>query len=146
MIKRLPLLFATLALACGCTNPQKADYKSMFSFWTVVSAEEGGQPADPVMKADVFIDSEIQDPDGNGDIDFRWTDPPGHKMKIDVTKSPKQVDVSKGISFGGSDAVWPGIYELNGDDLKICLDLSGKVRRGRLNSKPRLATNACCWS
>jgi uncharacterized protein (TIGR03067 family) len=136
MIKKLTLSFATLALVCGCSNAQKADYTSMFSFWTVVSAEEGGgPPSDPSKQSDVFIDSEIQDADGNAAIDVRWTDPPRHRMKIDASKSPKHMDVSKGTQFGSGETVWPGIYELNGDDLKICLDLEGKTRPTEFKTK-----------
>jgi uncharacterized protein (TIGR03067 family) len=127
MTRRLPLVAVALGVTfvSGCG---KTDYQSMFSFWTVVSAEEGGQPPkDPGKKEDVFIDSEILTPDGFADVDVRWTDPVRHQLKLDPSKAPKQIDVSEGIymSRGG---VWPGIYELNGDDLKICLDLAGKTR------------------
>src|SRR3954463_10556038 len=110
MSKRATLIFAVLALVSGCSTPQMADYKSMFAIWTVVSAEEGGHPAEDAKKADLMIDSEVLDANGNAAIDVRWTDPPRHRMKIDVTTSPKHMDVSKGTQFGGSDPVWPGIY------------------------------------
>ena len=113
MTRKLSVMAIALFL-CGCG---KSDYQSMHSFWTVVSAEEGGKEADPRKKKDVFIDSEILVNDMAA-MDLFWTDPPGHHMKIDAAKNPKQIDVDK----------WPGIYELKGDDLKVCLDLGGKTR------------------
>ena len=121
MFRRFFLAAVAVVLASGCS---KSDYQSMFAFWTVVSAEQGGAPADPAMKSDIFIDSEILT-DGMGAMDVRWTDPPRHKMKLDPSKTPKHIDLQHHQS---SEPAWPGIYELNGDDLKICLDLEGKSR------------------
>jgi uncharacterized protein (TIGR03067 family) len=65
-------------------------------------------------------------------MDFRWTDPPGHKMKLDPTKSPKHVDLEH---YATGVPAWPGIYELNGDDLKVCLNLEGKARPTEFKTK-----------
>jgi uncharacterized protein (TIGR03067 family) len=122
MIRRLALVAVGVAFLAGCS---KTDYQTMgFSFWTVVSAEEGGAPADDAKKTDVITDSEILT-DGLGAIDFQWTDPKRHKMKLDAGKTPKEIDLTH---HQGGEPAWPGIYELNGDDLKICLDLEGKSR------------------
>jgi uncharacterized protein (TIGR03067 family) len=130
MIRRLALVAIGVGLLSGCS---KTDYQKMgFSFWTVVSAEEGGKDADPAMKTDVITDSEILS-DGLGAIDFQWTDPKRHKMKLDSAKTPKEIDLTH---HQAGVPAWPGIYEINGDDLKICLDLDGKSRPTEFKTKP----------
>lgn len=132
MLKHLSLVALAVAVtfAAGCS---KTDHQAMgFSMWSVVTAEEGGQPADDRMKADVITDSEILT-DGLGAIDFRWTDPVRHKVKLDSSKSPKEIDLTHRSEVGPT---WPGIYEINGDDMKICLDLEGKARPTEFKTKP----------
>jgi uncharacterized protein (TIGR03067 family) len=48
-------------------------------------------------------------------------------MKLDPTKSPKTLDatVAEGLNKG---AIILGIYEINGDTLKVCFDPEGKRR------------------
>jgi uncharacterized protein (TIGR03067 family) len=44
------------------------------------------------------------------------------KFKLDPTKTPRQIDLE------GNEIKRPGIYELNGNDLKICYDTKGIAR------------------
>ena len=48
-------------------------------------------------------------------------------QKLDPSKSPKTIDVTvtEGLNKG---AVMLGIYEINGDTLKVCFDPEGKKR------------------
>ncbi len=56
-------------------------------------------------------------------------------QKIDPTKSPKTIDVTmtEGPSKG---AVMLGIYEIDGDTLKVCFDPQGKKRPTDFKSGP----------
>jgi uncharacterized protein (TIGR03067 family) len=56
-------------------------------------------------------------------------------QKIDPSKSPKAIDVTltEGVKKG---AVMLGIYEFNGDTLKVCFDADGKKRPTQFKSAP----------
>ena len=57
------------------------------------------------------------------------------KQKLDPSKSPKTIDVTltEGVNKG---AVMLGIYEINGDTLKVCFDAEGKKRPTEFKSAP----------
>jgi uncharacterized protein (TIGR03067 family) len=131
MIERLPLFALAVVFLSGCG---KTDYQSVLARWTVESAEFGGQPTeDAALKKDVFIDSDF--------ISFSWTDPMQHLFKLDPSKTPKQFDVDKPVfvakyrSQVSTSNQWLGIYELDGDDLKICWDLDGQTRPTEFKTK-----------
>jgi uncharacterized protein (TIGR03067 family) len=106
------LLAALLAAGCG----KKDDQQALTGSWKVVSAEEGGKPPEETIKKTkvLIIDTDFSLHDANG----RRT----MKYKIDATKSPKHIDLD------WDNHVQPGIYELSGDDLKVCFDQAGKTR------------------
>ena len=54
-------------------------------------------------------------------------DPDEGKCKIDPTKTPKTIDVT-GVKGPNQGKTFLAIYELKGDDLRVCYDLSGKQR------------------
>jgi uncharacterized protein (TIGR03067 family) len=56
-------------------------------------------------------------------------------QKLDPSKSPKAIDVTitEGVNKG---AVMLGIYEINGDTLKVCFDAAGKKRPTQFKSTP----------
>jgi len=58
------------------------------------------------------------------------------KLKIDPSKSPKTINtiVEKGVHEGD---ILPGIYELEGDTLKICLNSEGDTRPKEFKSEPK---------
>jgi uncharacterized protein (TIGR03067 family) len=63
--------------------------------------------------------------------------PPYAMYKLDEQKKPKTIDITAG-GRGGSgktDNAPPGIYELDGDTLQICLGLPGKDRPTELSAK-----------
>ena len=71
----------------------------------------------------------------------KFTVKKGHEViqvdteKIDPSKSPKTVDVTvtEGLSKG---AVMLGIYEIDGDTLKVCFDPEGKKRPTEFKTAP----------
>ena len=56
-------------------------------------------------------------------------------QKLDPSQSPKAIDVTmtEGVNKG---AVMLGIYEFNGDSLKVCFDAAGKKRPTQFKSTP----------
>ena len=56
-------------------------------------------------------------------------------QKLDSSKSPKTIDVTmtEGVNKG---AVMLGIYEIDGDTLKVCFDPQGKKRSTEFKSTP----------
>ena len=56
-------------------------------------------------------------------------------QKLDPSKSPKTIDVTmtEGLNKG---AVMLGIYEIDGDTLKVCFDPQGKKRPTEFKSAP----------
>ena len=54
--------------------------------------------------------------------------------KIDPSQKPKSIDVT-GTEGPNRDKTYLAIYELDGDTLKICYDLSGKARPTEFKSK-----------
>jgi len=86
-------------------TPSQADMQALQGTWTVVSVEFMGKPI-PNHDQGVFVfeGNNMTRPDGKCVI------------TLDATKSPKQVDATE--SNGGKTAL--GIYDLNGDTLRIC--------------------------
>ena len=125
------LLFAGLASAAslGASSPDEAmtnQLKAMAGTWEPVSAENNGVKAS---QADLAGTVWVRRTDG------RWTMQRGGKTivewsvkAIDPRKSPKTIDleVSAGTYRG---VVYPGIYELEGDTLRICFALPDKPQR-----------------
>jgi uncharacterized protein (TIGR03067 family) len=56
-------------------------------------------------------------------------------QKLDPSKSPKAIDVTltEGVKKG---TVMLGIYEINGDTLKVCFDAEGQKRPTQFKSAP----------
>jgi uncharacterized protein (TIGR03067 family) len=132
-------LVLTASGGAGTLADDKADLKKEVKkfqgTWTFESSEAGGKklPADQlkgliltfvgdkhtVKKGDEVIQAGIQ--------------------KLDPSSSPKAIDVTltEGVNKG---AVMLGIYEIDGDTLKVCFDAEGKKRPTQFKSAPGSAT------
>jgi uncharacterized protein (TIGR03067 family) len=64
--------------------------------------------------------------------------------KLDPTQTPKRID----FPMAGKKATLPGIYSLNGDELKICLGGEGDTKPpGSFNvNKAEPGTSPTCWT
>ena len=56
-------------------------------------------------------------------------------IKLDPSANPKTMDIT-GTDGPNKGKTFPCIYELDGDTLKICYDLSGKARPTEFKTKP----------
>ena len=99
--------------------------------WKVISLEvEGMKLSDKSLKAARLI---IKGKDFTMKDDFATYR--GH-FSIDPSKKPKTIDMkfTEGPEKGNTSY---GIYELDGDDFKLCLTISGKNRPTEFAAKPK---------
>jgi uncharacterized protein (TIGR03067 family) len=116
------LVVGLVFAAEGEKNDAKKEYERFTGTWKIESMEVEGkkQPEDLlkgfrlVIKGDQFTASQ-------GDVMYKGN------FKVDVGKKPKTIDITftDGPEKGKTLA---GIYELNGDTYKVCLDPNGKDR------------------
>jgi uncharacterized protein (TIGR03067 family) len=124
----LVALFCTVgSAASGTLADDKADIekevKKFQGAWTIESSETGGQkiPADDLKGFFVTFEG-AKHTLKKGDAVIQVG-----TQTIDPSKSPKTIDVTmtEGPSKG---TVMLGIYEIDGDTLKVCFDPQGKKR------------------
>lgn len=103
--------------------------------WTIESSEAGGQklPADELKGIIVTFEGDKHTVKKGDEVIQSGT------QKLDPSKSPKTIDVTmtEGVNKG---AVMLGIYEIDGDTLKVCFDAEGKKRPTQFKSAPGSAT------
>jgi uncharacterized protein (TIGR03067 family) len=127
LIVCLPFILALVPSARGFADP---DSRAMDGTWKPLSAELAGKPWPQglldtiklVLKGDQYT-VEIGEQSDEGTV------------KRDPEKSPKTMDITgkKGPNEGKTFLV---IYELKGDELRVCYDLSGKSRPTEFATKP----------
>jgi uncharacterized protein (TIGR03067 family) len=130
------LAFIFVLTVCGGTGVRadaKADvatelakFQGTWTYETVISAGMP-DPADTFYRWTVTFEGSKQTVKVAGDLISIGT------LKIDPSKSPKTIDVTtaQGPNKG---AIMLGIYEINGDTLKVCFDTAGKKRPTELKS------------
>jgi uncharacterized protein (TIGR03067 family) len=98
------------------------DAKAVQGSWTPARAELAGQPvADDVLK---IISLKLE----NGKYEVFVGDKPDRgTYTIDSTTKPKSMTIT-GTEGPNNGRTYPAIYELKGDTLRICYDLSGAKR------------------
>ena len=118
----LCVCLAAVASLSAFTAGSFDDAKAVQGSWQPVRAELAGQPmADAVLK---IISLKLD----NGKYEvFVGSEPDRGTYTLDMKSKPR------GMSVTGTDGVnqgktFPAIYELKGDTLRICYDLSGAKR------------------
>ena len=129
-IARVTLLCTLVLTASGGSGARAGDkadvekeLKKFQGTWTFASVEAGGKEAPAAEFKGMTVTFE-------GD---KYTVKKGDEViqagteKLDLSKSPKTIDVAmtEGPSKG---TVMLGIYEIDGDTLKVCFDPEGKKR------------------
>jgi uncharacterized protein (TIGR03067 family) len=131
--------YALLVLAAGLSSaagdgkkePLDMDYAKLEGTWRVVSLEVEGMkiPEETIKESRLIIKGKeftmkekIATYRGN--------------FIIDPSKKPKTIDMkfTEGPEKGNTSL---GIYELEGDDLKLCLTITAKDRPSQLAAKPK---------
>ena len=119
------ILYICLTIAASLTvfaaDPPD-DAKAVQGGWTPTKADLGGQPmTDAVLKS---ISLKLD----NGKYEvFVGGKPDKGTYTIDSTSKPKSMTVT-GTEGPNNGKTFPAIYELKGDTLRICYDLSGAKR------------------
>jgi uncharacterized protein (TIGR03067 family) len=128
-IARVTLLCTLGLLAPGGTGVRaddKADaekeLKKFQGTWTFESVEAGGKklPTDALKGSTVTFEGDKYTVK-NGDAVLQAA-----TLKLDPSKSPKAFDVT--VAEGPNKGTILGIYEIDGDTLKVCFDPEGKKR------------------
>jgi uncharacterized protein (TIGR03067 family) len=96
--------------------------------WTIQSMEQDGHkaPAEKIKAVRIVIDGDRLTVHGEKGMEST--------IKLDSSKKPHHIDI---VLNDGPDKgkVWHGIYELQGDDWKLCLGKPGKDRPTEFVSK-----------
>jgi uncharacterized protein (TIGR03067 family) len=131
MRSALVTLFCALGLAVsdgtGTRADDKADvgkeFKKFQGVWTFESVEAGGKkaPADELKGLTVTFAGDKYTVKKGDEVFQVGT------QKLDPSKSPKTIDVAVTDGFKKG-SVMLGIYEIDGDTLKVCFDEEGKKR------------------
>jgi len=111
----------------GVRAGDKADVekelKKFQGVWAIESMESGGKkiPLEAVKDVTLTFEGDNYTVKNGKDVIQVGT------QKLDASKSPKTLDGTVIEGFGKG-AVTPGIYEIDGDTLKVCYDEEGKKR------------------
>lgn len=106
------------AIAAGSPD----DAKAVQGSWTPAKAELAGQP----MTDDVLKTISLKLENGKYEV-FVGVLPDKGTYTIDSTSKPKSMTIT-GTEGPNNGKTFPAIYELNGETLRICYDLSGAKR------------------
>ena len=135
LVTLLCTLLLTTSAGMGARADDKEDVekeiKKFQGVWTFESVVTGGkeEPAGDLKGFILIFERDKHTVKKGDDVIQVGT------QKIDPSKSPKTIDVTmtEGPSKG---AVMLGIYEIDGDTLKVCFDPQGKMRPKEFKSAP----------
>src|SRR5262245_49893129 len=125
------LLTAGLILGAAAQGGDDGDHEKVQGTWKLVSIEVKGKSAGDKVKDHrvVFTKDKMTFKDGDktrGEFAY----------KLDPAKKPKWIDMAPIRKDGSPGKTAQGIYELNGDDLKICHPDPGQDRSMKFKSEP----------
>ena len=126
----LGLLFAAVVLMTGPTGARAEDAKAIEGTWIPTKADLGGQPmAEAILKT---ISLKLE---SGKYLVLVAGEPDKGTYTLDTTAQPKSMSVvgTEGVNHGRT---FPAIYELDGDTLRICYDLSGAKYPTEFKSLP----------
>ena len=119
------ILYIGLTVAASLTafaaDPQD-DAKAVQGSWTPAKADLGGQP----MTEAVLKSISLKLDHGKYEV-FVGDKPDKGTYTLDSTSMPKSMTIT-GTEGPNQGKTFPAIYELKGDTLRICYDLSGAKR------------------
>lgn len=125
----VPTMLLTILAAPIVAGGGKDEAKSLDGTWLPATAELAGQKfPDEVLKTMKLIVK-----DDKYTVHVAATVDQG-TVKIDAKKKPKSMDIT-GTDGPNKGKTFLAIYELTGDSLKVCYDLSGTARPTEFTTK-----------
>ena len=121
---------ATILCAAAVWSQDAADERKLLrGTWLPTAAELGENPFDEatLKSMKLVLDGDKYTVTVGKSIDKGMT-------KIDPAAKPKTMDISGGDG-PNKGKTFLAIYELNGDTLRVCYDLTGKARPGEFKTK-----------
>jgi uncharacterized protein (TIGR03067 family) len=125
------LLYSCLAILVSLTSfavDAPSDAKAIQGDWVPVKAEMSGQPMPDAVLKTIRLNL-----DNGKYVAYVGKEPDKGTYTVDATSSPKSITVT-GTEGPNVGKTFPSIYELNGDTLRICYDLSGAKRPAEFKS------------
>ena len=125
------LLFTLLAgLPAADADDAKKDLAKLQGNWTAVSIKYNGQEFAEKLKLKFVFKNDQVTIEGDDEVKKEY---PKVTLKIDPSTTPHCLDL---IVLAGvqKDAAMEGIYEIKGDELRICVKVFGKERPGEFAS------------
>jgi uncharacterized protein (TIGR03067 family) len=119
MIKYILCLCLTAVASLSAFASDQPDAKAIQGSWTLVKAQLGGQP----MGEEVMKTISLKLADGKYAV-LASGEPDNGTYTLDPSTKPKSITVT-GTEGPNHGKTFPSIYELKGDTLRICYDLSG---------------------
>ena len=121
-MKYLLCMYLMLVVSLAALAADSPDAKVIEGSWTPVKAELGGKPmADAILKT-----ISLKLTDGKYEV-IAGGNPDKGTYTLDAAAKPKSMTVT-GTDGPNKGKTFPCIYELKGDTLRICYDLSGTKR------------------
>jgi len=120
VISRSGFVITLLLLLAG--DAAKNDSKDIQGNWTPMKAELSGNPVPAALLKTIRLRLD----DGKYEA-FVGDDPDRGTYTIDIAASPRAITVT-GTEGPNKGKTFPAIYELDGNTLRICYDLSGVKR------------------
>ena len=135
MTKRLFVLIFAFLLSASAGRPDTGDaaaeWKAIKGVWAAESAELGGKAMQPEMIKNWRLAL------GDGKYVFKGAEQPDEgAVKIHPDKKPKEMEIT-GTNGPNKDKTYQCIYEITGDKMKVCYDLSGSGRPTEFKTKPQ---------
>lgn len=118
-----PLLLAALVQPAG-EDKAKKDLAQMQGTWIMEALEINGKNVGPEQIKDTFLI--VKDDEYRTRVKDKLIR--GFRLKLDPSKDPKAVDMIQ-AEPGGTEKIVKGIYNLDGDRLKIARGLSADQER-----------------
>ncbi len=114
--------------AASATTVLSDDATAVQGFWKPAKAELAGRPMPDALLASISLKLE----EGKYEV-FVGEEPDRGTYSLDAAGEPKGMTIT-GTSGPNSGKTFPAIYELHGDTLHICYDLSGAKRPSEFKS------------
>jgi uncharacterized protein (TIGR03067 family) len=123
-------LFVISSFAAYARDDAKTSIKKLDGTWKPVSAEFAGAAyPDKILKTmKLTVDGEKYKVEIGEELDEGT-------VFIDPEKSPKELDIKGGEKGPNAGKTFLCIYKLDGEELEVCYDLSGKARPTEFVSK-----------